>query len=298
MKRWLHAFLLLGAFFLASLALSSLLEFKGIDVSPKIVVLPIKGEIQFDGGGGFFSRGFSAQDAIDRLDDINNDESVKGVILEIDSPGGSVVASKQLADKVKSMDKPVVALIKETGASGAYWVASSSDWIVADELSVVGSIGVLGSYLQFSGLMEKYGIEYERVVAGDVKDLGSPYKSLTKEERDILQSRLNEIQAYFVNDVASSRKLSTSVIKKINDGSFYLGKGAKELGLVDELGNIDVAYNATKRLSNSEAKLVYLQQGPSLAEAISEFTSKSSYILGRGIGDGLNTLGRTKLLSV
>lgn len=298
MKRFWHTAILLLLFFLASAALSFLLEFKGIDVSPKVVVLPIKGEISFNSRDGFFSRGFSADDAIKSLDELNKDESVKGVILEIDSPGGNVVASKQLADKVKSLNKPVVSLVKESAASGAYWIASASDWIVADELSVIGSIGVTGSYLQFSELMKKYGVEYERLVAGDVKDLGTPYKELTTEEKKILQSRINEIQAYFVNDVASSRKLSAEIIKKINDGSFYLGEESKKLGLIDEFGNIDVAHNATKKLANvKEAKLVFIEKQPNLAQAISEFTSKFSYQIGKGIGDSF-LVSRDELLSV
>jgi protease-4 len=197
------------------------------------------------------------------------------------------------------MDKPVVALVKESAASGAYWVASSSDLIIADELSIIGSIGVIGSYLQFSGLMDKYGVEYERLVAGDVKDLGSPYKELSKEEKALLQSRINEIQKYFLNDVTNSRKLSKESVAKISDGSFYLGIEAKQLGLIDEFGNMDVAFNETKRLANvTNAKLQFMQQRQSLTAALSQFTSKSSYVLGQGIGDSLKTLGRQELLSV
>ena len=299
MKRFWHAVLLLLAFFLVSLTIASLLELKGLDINAKIIVLPINGEISFDKQDGFFSLGFSADNAIQKLDALNKDTSVKGVILEIDSPGGSVVASKQLADKVKSMNKPIIALVKESAASGAYWVASSSDLIVADEMSIIGSVGVIGSYLQFSELMDKYGVEYERLVAGDVKDLGSPYKALTKEEKELLQSRINDIQKYFLNDVTNSRGLSKESVKKISDGSFYLGIEAKQLGLIDEFGNIDVAFNETKRLANvTDAKLQFMQQKPNLAAALSQFASKSSYVLGQGIGDSLKTLGKQELLSV
>lgn len=297
MRRVWRALLLLLLFFVVSVAIASLFDIDGI--SPKIVVLPIKGEIQFDGTESFFSSGFSSNDAIKKLNDINEDKSVKGVILEIDSPGGNVVASKQLADKVKSMDKPVVALVKESAASGAYWVASSSDWIVADELSVVGSVGVIGSYLQFSGLMGKYGVGYERLVSGDMKDIGSPYRELTPDEKKMMQLRIDQVHGYFANDVASTRRLSKNSIKKISDGSFYLGMEAKELGLVDEFGNIDVAFNATKGLANvTDAKLVYISRSRSLAEAISKFASESSYVMGRGIGDSFQVSARNELLSV
>lgn len=299
MRRFFHAMLLLLAFFLISFTIASLLELKGLDINAKIIVLPVNGEISFDKQDSFFSSGFSADDAIQKLDALNKDPSIKGIILEINSPGGSVVASKQLADKVKSMNKPVVALVKESAASGAYWVASSSDLIIADEMSIIGSVGVIGSYLQFSGLMNKYGVEYERLVAGDVKDLGSPYKPLTKEEKELLQSRINDIQNYFLNDVTNSRRLSKESVIKISDGSFYLGIEAKQLGLIDEFGNMDVAFNETKRLANvTDAKLQFMQQKSSLASALSQFTSKSSYVLGQGIGDSLKTLGRQELLSV
>lgn len=299
MKKFWQAALILLLFLIVSTITATLLGSKGIDITNKIVVVPIHGEIQFGENAGLFSNSFSADDLIKKLDAIDNDKSVKGVILEIDSPGGTVVASKQVADKVKSMNKPVVALIKETGASGAYWIASASDWIVADDLSVVGSVGVIGSYLQFSGLMEKYGVGYERLVAGEMKDIGSPYRELTPKEKELIQARINEIQQYFLKDVSSSRDLSPATVNKIRDGSFYLGADAKEMGLVDELGNIDDAYNAAKKLGNiTDGRLVYMETDSGLLQALSQFSSKSSYFMGRGVGESLSVSAGNKFLSV
>ena len=127
------------------------------------------------------------------IDSAKKDVRIKGVIFKINSPGGSVVGSKEIGNAIKKLGKPSVAVIREVGASGAYWVASSADVIIADELSITGSIGVISSYLQFSKIMEEYGITYERLVGGEHKDMGVPYKQLSKEEQIIMQKKINII---------------------------------------------------------------------------------------------------------
>ena len=107
--------------------------------------------------------------------------------MEINSPGGSAVASDEIATAVKNAKKPVISLIREVGASGGYWVASASDYIIANRMSITGSIGVISSYLEFSGLMEKYGVGYERLVAGENKDLLTPYKKLEADQKALVQ---------------------------------------------------------------------------------------------------------------
>ena len=152
-----------------------------------IVIIPIDGTILSDSSGAQFGEKITAStDIIEFLDKANKDKNVKGIILEINSPGGSALASKEIVDKVKSIEKPIVSWIREVGASGAYWVASASDKIIADELSITGSIGVISSYLEFSGLLEDYNITYEDLRTGKYKGIQSPYKKLNEEERDIL----------------------------------------------------------------------------------------------------------------
>ena len=134
---------------------------------------------------------------------------IKAIVVEINSPGGTVVASKEIAAAVEDAKtkKPVIAWIREVGASGGYWVASSADHIIADEMSITGSIGVLGSYLSFGGLIEDYNVSYERLVGGQYKDAGSPFKDLSAEERELLQERINIIHDAFIRKVAKDRKM-------------------------------------------------------------------------------------------
>jgi protease-4 len=168
---------------------------------------------------------------------IEKDPSVKGVLIEINSPGGSVVASREIAMAIKGMEKPTVCWLGDLAASGAYWIASACDTIVADPLSLTGSIGVTASYLQFAGTMEKYGVTYERFVSGEEKDTGSPFRNLTESEREGMFRLVNETFRYFLEDVIRNRELSDgTTIEKIKTGGLILGQDAKELGLVDELG--------------------------------------------------------------
>ena len=127
------------------------------EVSEKIVIIPINGPLTISesGDGLLTPRTGTTSDIISNVKKAKDDSSVKGVIFEIDSPGGTVVASEELASAVKNLGKPNVALIREVGASGAYWVASASDKIVASPMSITGSIGVISSYLEFSKLFEK-----------------------------------------------------------------------------------------------------------------------------------------------
>ena len=234
--------------YLAALVSSKLLDspISGDLINNGIAVIKIEGPILLSSSASLFGTDSTSSDEIiANLEKAENNNGVKAIILEINSPGGTVLASKEVADKVKSIQKPTIALIREVGASGAYWIASSSDLIIADELSITGSIGVISSYLQFSGLLDNYNVTYERLVTGEFKDLGTPYKELTPAERNLLMSKLNIIEAKFVSDVAKNRKMKVEDVQKLADGSFYLGIEAKQNGLIDLTGN---------KASNSKSK--------------------------------------------
>jgi len=256
-----------------------------------IALIPIKGTITADDGsqGTLFSSGGSSSSVIvDFIQRANEDDNIKGIILEINSPGGTVVASKEIADAVKNSNKPVVAWIREVGASGAYWVASASDIIVADPLSITGSIGVIGSYLEFSGLMEDYGVGYEDLKAGEYKDAGTPFKKLTNDEKDLLQSKLDTVHEYFIDEVAANRRLGVKDVRQVANGMFYLGGEAKQLGLVDVLGGRAEVDSAIMRLTNvKEVKIVSFQRKTSVLDILGRVTNENSYLVGKGIGDSL-----------
>ncbi len=275
--------IMLSVFFIFSYLLAN--NFNNVDFNDKIVLIPINGVIVSNGGNNFLNDEVTnSGDVINYLKLANEDEKIKGVILEINSPGGTAIGSKEVSDAVKNFNKPIVSLIKGIGASGAYWVASSSDAIIADPLSITGSIGVIGSYLEFEGLMNKYGVKYERLVTGKYKDLGSPYKTLTEEERQLLLKKLNIIHDMFSKEVSKNRKKDLS---KYSNGEFFLGVEAKEIGLIDHLGNKETAIDLTKKMANiTEAKIVTFASKKGFFSSLDKYFSKYSYYIGLGISEG------------
>ncbi len=259
--------------------------YNSVDFDDKIAIIKIDGEI---GVSSYFNDGLNIEEVINNLKDANSDTKIKGIILEINSPGGTVVASKEIADAVKLIQKPKVAYIREVGASGAYWIASASDVIVADPMSVTGSIGVIGSYLDFSGLLGEYNIKYQSLTAGKYKEAGSPYKNLTEDERKVLQSKINLIYKYFVDEVSKNRNMSLEQVKNLANGGIYLGIEAKENGLIDYLGDKNLAINITKQLANiSEAKLITYEKEQTWLDVLKSFGAEASYNIGKGIGSNL-----------
>lgn len=166
---------------------------------------------------------------------------LRALIFEINSPGGTVVASKEIADAVKSSKLPTVAWIRDVGASGAYWVASACGRIVADHCSSVGSIGVLGQHLEFSELMKKYGVGYEGFKAGELKDMGVPYRKSTAKEKKIIQDHLDKLHKFFIEQVAANRGMGEGDIAKCATGQIFMGDEARRLGLIDKIGSRDEA---------------------------------------------------------
>lgn len=289
MKKWKTILLVILIIWVISFLLSnSFKDFSNVNIGNKIAIIPIYGEITLSGSDGFFGfAGTSSNNILDSIKKAEDNPSIKGIILEINSPGGTVVASEEIANAVKKAKKPIVSWIREEGASGAYWIASSSDKIVADPLSVTGSIGVLGSYLEFADLFEKYGIKYQRLTAGKYKDVGSPFKELSDEEKDFLQNKLNKIHQYFINQIAENRKLSTEKVKEIASGAFYFGIEAQELGLIDILGSKEEAIDEVKKLANiKEAYLVTYQKKRTILDLISSVMAFNSFYIGKGISYG------------
>jgi len=259
---------------------------EGDFTKPAIAVIPISGAISLQGDGA------SAQEIVKIIKKADKDPAVKAIILDINSPGGTVVASEEIAAAVKSADKPVVAWIREIGASGAYWIASASDTIVADPASITGSIGVSGSYLQFSGLLDKYGVTYERLVTGTFKDTGSEYKELTTEERAYLMLKLNAINSIFIDAISANRNLDRNYVATLATGEIFLGSEAADKGLVDVLGGKNEAQLVAQQLAGiSSSRLVTMQeQKSSLLDLISSSSQTMAYWIGRGIGDSWNPL--------
>ena len=288
-KKILTIVLILSGLFIISLFTAMIFSFalfgESLPKSGNVALIPLKGVITTDGQDlGWGESGVSSTEIVEFIEEVEKDDQIKAIVFEIDSPGGSAVASKEIADAIRSTKKPTVAVIRELGASGAYWSASATDHIIADELSITGSIGVLSSYLEFSGLMEKYGVKYQQLTAGKYKDSGSPFKSLSLEEELMFQSKIDKIHQVFIYSVAQNRKIDPIKVKQIADGNFYLGMEAKELGLVDELGNKKSAEIYLKQKYNlTEITYVEYEHEDSLFEIFSELKNQNSFFVGKGI---------------
>lgn len=213
----------------------------------KIAVIKIQGEIS--PSPQMLTETFAPDDAFALIKEAEEDPSVKAVIFEIESPGGSVVASREIAYAVAGMDKPTLCWMGDVAASGAYWIASSCDYIMADPLTITGSVGVTASYLEFSKLFEKYGITYEQITSGTNKDIGSPFRNITGDERSKMEYIVNETFAYFISDVTNRRNLTQSQVERIRNGDIFLGKDAVALGLVDSTGTLSDAREKAKEMA-------------------------------------------------
>src|SRR3989338_3083928 len=289
--KWGYAiFVLLLLSILGFISVGILSLFVGIAVeslSGNVALIPIEGVIVGSENGFLFESAAVSKDTIELVEKADENPNIKAIILEINSPGGSAVASEEIANAVKKANKTTVALIREVGASGAYWIASSSDYVVANRVSITGSIGVIASYLEFPGFLEKYNVTYRRLVSGKYKDIGSPLKEMTEEEQEIFQKNLDLIRDYFVSEVAKNRNMGKKEVDKIANGLFYLGVQAKELGLVDELGGKDEAIAYIEKREGIKAEIVEYEKEKGLLEILAGVLSRQSFFVGKGIGSSL-----------
>jgi protease-4 len=278
--------LLLFGFILAWIF--SLFIGSGIQPNGNVAVIPIQGVItSYDSVQFLGESTISSPIIVDFIEQADRNPSIKAILLEIDSGGGSPVGSEEIVNAVKKTNNTTVALIREMGASGAYWVASASDYIICNKMSIVGSVGVIASYLQFSGLLDKYNITYERLVSGERKDLGSSLKELTPFERSLLQDKVDLLHDYFLDDVVKSRKLTDDQKSEVATSEFYLGMEAKDLGLVDAFGGEDEAVVYIQDIIKEEPVLAEYRQRRTLLDIFSSMMNERSFFMGKGIGSAL-----------
>jgi protease-4 len=190
-------------------------------------------------------------DLKEQLDLAAKDDRIKGLLLRINSPGGTVTASDILYHEILTYKRqkkvPVVASIVDVGASGGYYVAAAADAIMAHPSSVTGSLGVIMLTVNARGLLEKVGVEANAVTSGPRKDMGSPFRAMSVEERDIFQGVIDQLYQRFLTVIHEGRpNLSPEQIRKLADGRIYTGEQAKEAGLVDGIGYLDDAVELAK----------------------------------------------------
>lgn len=226
--------------------------------SEKIAIIYVEGVIV--GGRGqsnvFMEQGGTDQ-VIKQLHEARDDASVKAVVLRINSPGGSASASQEVGEEIKKMrakGKIVVTSMGDVAASGGYWLAACTDKIYANSTTMTGSIGVYVPYANWEELYKKVGIYQDKIKSGPHKDILSPERAMTSEERVIIQVMVDDIYNQFVGVVAEGRNMNEAEVRKLADGRIYTGNQAKQLGLVDELGNMYDAIDGAAELAGIAGK--------------------------------------------
>jgi len=191
-----------------------------------------------------------SQETVKQLRDLQKDDKVKAVVLRIDSPGGVVGPSQEIYDAVKKLNikKKVIVSMGSLAASGGYYIAAPATEIFANPGTITGSIGVLMKFSNIEGLIDKIGMKVFTLKAGKFKDVGSPVRTMTNKEKEMLQSVIDSTHAQFVKAVAEGRKLPVEEVGKLANGSIYSGEQAMALKLVDHLGTLQDAVEEAGRL--------------------------------------------------
>lgn len=257
------------------------------DSLDKIAMINVIGEIFSDPDAVY--DGATDANIVSQLELAEDDPDVEGIILNVNTPGGGVLASDVIYNKVLEIneDKPVVALMGDIAASGGYYISAGASEIVAHPYTITGSIGVIMVLPNVEGSADKLGIRTTVLKSGAFKDAGSPLRELTEPERAVFQTLIDEAYAGFVDVVAESRDLSPERTREIADGRIYSGIQAEELGLVDHLGDRDLAFERAKDLAgSSDASLVAYRTVGGLFDDLLPFSKTPNIVeqLGEELG--------------
>lgn len=228
-----------------------------------IAVLPIEGVILPFVGYDEYELVTTPSVVRSFMDNIKDDPAIKGVLFEINSPGGAPVASEQISDIISESSVPSISLIGDIAASGGYMIAASADYVLASAMSDVGSIGVTMSYVENSKQNDEDGLTFVELNSGKFKDAGNPNKPLSEEERALFESDLAVIHDIFVQRVAELRNKTFGEISALADGSSMPGTRALEVGLIDGLGGRNMAKQLlAEQLSMTAEEVIFCEYTP------------------------------------
>lgn len=246
-----------GAFVLLTVAaLSLLLAYGGgssgdFAFGKRIQVVDIAGEL------------IESRSIIEELQRYQDSESVPAILLNVDSPGGGVAASQEIYTEVKRLreekGKTIVAYMSSVGASGAYYLSSPADKIIANPGTVIGSIGVIAEWVNYGDLLEWAKLKSVIFKTGEFKDTGTPTRALTEREKMYFQSLIDDMYVQFVEAVADGRKMDVESVRTLADGRVFTGRDAKEKKLIDEIGNFQDAVELTASLAGISGKPTLLR---------------------------------------
>jgi len=253
--------LLVAAVVVSSLFTSLLLD-SGWPVGAKVAVVRIEGVI------------LDSREAIEELRKFRENPSIKAIVLRIDSPGGGVVPSQEIyAEVLKARTEGRVKIVASMGnlaASGGYYIAAATDKIVANPGTLTGSIGVIMELANVQGLLEKVGVQSVVIKSGKHKDLASPFRTMSPEERALLQDVLDDVHDQFIQAVAAGRAMKVEQVRELADGRIFTGRQARTAKLVDELGDLQDAIKLAARMGGiaGEPRVVEIRKRFSLRDLL------------------------------
>ncbi len=231
----------------------------------RVAVIYVEGVIAGGrGAAGFWGDGGGADSVIRQIQSARDDAEVRAVVIRINSPGGSAPASQEVGEELKKLratGKIVVASMGDIAASGGYWIAALCDRIYANPGTITGSIGIYIPYANWEELFKKIGVHGEKIKSGPYKDMLSPERPMTEQERAILQEMVDDLYEQFVDVVAEGRKMNPTKVRQLADGRIYTGRQARALGLVDEMGTMEDAVNAAAKMAGIVGKPLTREYG-------------------------------------
>lgn len=220
-------------------------------LNKRIAIIDIKGPI------------IKSEEVIKQINEYKNNSLVASIILRIDSPGGSTGAVQEIYQEIKRVrgeGKVFITSFENIGASGAYYIAAATNYIIANPGTLTGSIGVIMAVNNFRELLDKIGLKAEVVKSGKYKDIGSPVRNMTPSEKELIQSLTDNVHNQFIEAVSKGRKIKKEKLANIEDGRLLTGLQAYEAGLVDQLGNINDAIKVAAKLANIKGKPVIIRK--------------------------------------
>jgi protease-4 len=235
----------------------------------KIAIVPIEGMLMNARSGGFLQPTENPLSLFtQQLEQAARDGDVKAVVLRVNSPGGTVTTSDAMYQLLlrfrERTHKPVLASCQEVVASGAYYVSCAADRIIAQPTTVVGSIGVIFNTFNFQGTLGKIGASTEAIKSGPLKDMGSPFKTMTPQERAVMQGMVDEYYARFIHVVRTHRPVGndSATFETLTDGRVFSGARAKELGLIDDTGLLEDAIAQARKMGDAPKAKVVIYKRP------------------------------------
>jgi protease-4 len=268
---------------------------EGDDYTNVIAVFDVEGTIQDTGEASLLSSAtYNHRAFMDKLKMAEENDDIKGIILRVNSPGGGVVESAEIYEKIldiKKVKKPVYVSMGSMAASGGYYISAPADKIYASPETMTGSLGVIMHGYNYEKLAKKYGVEFETIKSGPHKDIMSPTREMTGEEREILQNMINNSYDQFVKVIADGRGMTEKEVREIADGRIYDGRQAKENHLIDDFGHLDDVIAAMKTdIGKKDAQVIRYTDEAGFGSLFSMGAQKM-------LGNDVETAVLTKILS-